>query len=135
MKNRESSDANDHWWLKEKIVNRFCYNLFQAAQSPHNFFFLQTLVSLTLLYGSGPACQSESALSPLSPIQLQENARLSFQAECMGCALCNHQCQQSTVPEAAPVKMLTGWRDGKRNQPAAQPAVQPVSQSANIKCT
>lgn len=43
----------------------------------------------------------------------------------------NHQCQQSTVPGAAPVKALTGWRDGKRNPPA----VQPVSHSANIKCT
>lgn len=81
------------------------------------------LVGACLEWGSGHACQCESAPSLLSGIQLQENARLSFQPECMGCARWNHQCQQSTVPEPAPVKTLTGCRDVKRNQPAIQPTL------------
>lgn len=58
----------------------------------------------------GPARQRKSAPSPL---RLQENARLSFQPECMGCARRNHQCQRNTVPEAAPVQTPTGRRDGR----------------------
>lgn len=63
---------------------------------------------------SRPACQCKSAPSPpLPPIRLQENARLSFQPECRGCARCNHQCQRSTVPKPARVKTLTSRRDRK----------------------
>lgn len=65
---------------------------------------------------------SPSLSPPLPPIQLQENARLSFQPECTGRARRNHQCQPSTVPEAAAVRTLTGWRDETREEGGNLPA-------------
>lgn len=65
---------------------------------------------------------SRSLFPPLPPIQLQENARLSFQPECAGRAWRNHQCQPGTVPEAAVVRTLTGWRDETREEGGKLPA-------------
>lgn len=107
---RETVDTGG---LGERLENKFCCNCLQAALTLHDFYGHWFPWYDYHKWGSVPACQCKSAMSPLSPIQLQENARLSFQPECMGCAWCNHQCQQSTVPEAAPVKTLTGWRDGR----------------------
>lgn len=108
------------WYFIAKEGFREYYVSFSLIMSGQRLVlrdFLWPLVSLIWSRherSSGPACQRKSAPSlPPPPIRLQENARLSFQPECMGCARCSHQCQRSTVPEAAPVKALTGRRDGR----------------------
>lgn len=138
----------------ETIEKKFHCNCFHGTSDPAGFFFffftatgfLDVAVSSSVSLRSRlsvPECSVSLSPSlplspPLPPIQLQENARLSFQPECARRARRNHQCQPSTVPEAAAVKTLTGWRDDTREEGgklAARPAAHTLCRAGSARKT
>lgn len=69
---------------------------------------------------SVPECSVSLSLSSTTSNPAPGKCQVEFSAwvrgTCTGRARRNHQCQPSTVPEAAAVRTLTGWRDETREE-------------------